>query len=173
MNFIEIEFNKLAKQFGTNYKIEEFNNSGFGSSSFATTIYSIAINYKSEVINLKYELGNQNMAEIKCELGRISKHKEFHTRKKNQILKKLFDRNSNSIKVIGISTQINQTISKLLYLSGMDEFAANSEFCPTITGIYKEEFFVLDTSFYLGIRDKEKILHAVVKFYIMYIDEMS
>ncbi len=165
----ELEFNEISKQPDCTYKVEHFKVDGTFGFNKRIAIHYLNLKYKGVTINVKYELGNHNLAEINFSMKLEKAFPKIKIENKNQF-SKLFSFNKKIWKIKCREKQVILDLAELLNTSGLTKIAEREAFEPEIEGESKNSNFDLYTRFYLGFNNKEKSIRPIIEFHKGLID---
>ncbi len=165
----ESKFRKISEQYNAEYKKTEHKVSSTLGSKMPITIHNFKLTHNNSAINIVYEFGNSNVAEINLEISNKTKIPNFEVRTREQ-LSRLFSFNKNPWKIKSNNIIISKKLNELLNQSGLTEIAKNKTFEPTIIGNNLNGLYKLNTIFYLGFDDKEDSLVPIIDFHKSFIE---
>lgn len=161
---IEQKFQELAKEYNTEYNQTDFSVGGTVGSKVHISIYTLQVIYKEVILDIKFEFGNHNLAKFYCEIPILSNKDAFEIQTRENILR-LFGFNKDIFKIKCENKNLTLLLKNKLDLCGLSEMAKNTAFEPQIKGSCKNDFFSIDTVYYLGFTNKEQSLKIVADFY--------
>lgn len=166
-NFIEISnvHNGVFKKFDTKV------NGNLGSKIFIT-IYSLQLKHDGIDIQIDYEFGNSNVAEITFEMDTDTKVPHFEMRTKDHF-SRLFSFNKNPWKIESKKDIFASKVIDYLDQSNLKYLANKEAFEPILKGIDANGKYNFNTKFYLGFNNKEESLLPIITFHQLLIDHIK
>ncbi|WP_196889869.1 hypothetical protein [Aureivirga sp. CE67] len=159
---IEEKFIEISEELNCNYRQEntKYNNVLSGSNLPVTDHY-LEIEYKDSFINLSYEFGSQNIAEIITEIELKQPKEDFEISTRSHF-KRLFVQNKSPWKIKNSNPVLKGKILKLLEESKLTEIANESTFEPLIKGKGTKNRFELTTRYSLAFENKEESILPII-----------
>jgi len=168
---IESKFREVSKQVNGKYQIKDSKYSvGITSGSvMPVTIHLLRVEYKMNIIDVSYEFGNANVAQILLSTPLNSRLKDVTLNTKSH-LGRLFSRNKHPWHIKCKDQTLKDVIERSLDHTGLKHIANNSAFEPEIIGKIDGGRYLLETRFYLGFDNKEESLLPLINFYKFIVD---
>ncbi|CAM3938436.1 hypothetical protein FLAN108750_00195 [Flavobacterium antarcticum] len=166
---IESHFRAAAQKYEGSYNVSHFNVAGNRGSINPISIYTFSTTYKGILINIKYEMGNHNLAEVVFEIQNPTLNVDFKIKTRDNF-SRLFSSKKNPWKVTSKKNVFTNKIEEALRTSGLTKMADETTFEPTITGQTNDQMYLFSTTFYLGFENKEHSLDAIIHFHQKVID---
>lgn len=161
---IEFSFKSAAEKYNGTYEVSHFNVAGIRGSINPISIYTFSMSYKDVLVNVKYEFGNYNLAEVLFEIPTSDSTVDFKIETRDNF-SRLFSSKKNPWKITTKNNLFTSKLSNALKSSGLNKMADESSFEPTITGKNADATYFFKTTFYLGFEDKEHSLNPIIDFY--------
>ncbi len=165
-------FKEISELYSCSYKSEHFKVYGEMLSILPISIYTLDLIHNEIPINITYEFGNHNIAEIKFEFNSINQITEFHLHTKSNFLR-LFDYKKKIWKIKCESKSMINKIKSILRLVEYTKMAQKAAFEPLINGIYSNGKYYVNTKFYLGFDNKENSIIPTIEFHKNLIDFLT
>ena len=166
---IESEFKKLAEKEKCEYKVKNFVVDGSIGSKLPISIYTINLLYTDIVLEIKFELGNSNIAESKFQIIASKNLPNFELVTRSHF-SRLFFKSEQIWEIVCYDSEFKKVILNFLNVSGLNEIAKKEAFEPIIEGNYKNGIYSFSIKYYLGFNEKEKSLFPIVEFQKKIID---
>ncbi len=169
---IESKFQEIATEVNGIYKINDAKYNGGRSGVIPVTEHLLRVEYKSNIIDVKYEFGNTNVAQVVStfQCKRILTPFQLSTKSH---FGRLFSKNKSPWKVKCHDKEVKYLFERLLNSAGLKQMAEERAFEPELIGTLAGQKYTLKTKFYLGFDDKEESLLPMINFYKMVIDYVS
>lgn len=162
-NIIQAEFQKAATIHNGEYKYSEKIIEGFGRTT-PISYHHLTVPFNDNSIQIKYEFGNYNFGIVKCSIVNMNKKFVFDIRKTSN-LKQFFSKDKSSLKVVTPNKEFKESIMQVLVSTGLEKLAKDSTFHPKVTFNTKGSITEIKTIYYLGFKNKEKSILAIIEFY--------
>lgn len=169
---IESSFKTAAEKYNGTYEVSHFNVAGNRGSINPISIYTFSMSYKDVLINVKYEFGNYNLAEVIFQIPTSEATLDFKIETRDNF-SRLFTSKKNPWKIISKNNLFTSKISNALQSSGLTKMADETSFEPTIIGKNTDGNYLFTTKFYLGFENKENSLDAVLHFHQIIIEAIK
>lgn len=166
---IESTFREVSKKVNGQYQIKDSKYSVGTGSVIPVTIHLLRVEYKMNVIDVSYEFGNSNVAQILLSIPLNSRLKDVKLSTKSH-LGRLFSRNKHPWRITCKDQKLKEVLERSLDHAGLKHIADNSAFEPELVGKTDGGCYLLETRFYLGFDNKEESLLPVINFYKSIID---
>ncbi len=169
---IESKFEEVSKEVNGIYKIKDSKHSAGMGSKMPVTEHFLRVDYKSNIIDVKYEFGNTNVAQIvssiqcKRSLTSITLSTKSH-------FGRLFSKSKHPWKIKCKDDNVKVLFEETLEHNGLKRIAEEKAFEPEIEGHLDGKTYTLKTKFYLGFDNKEESLLPLINFYKGIIDYTS
>ena len=166
---IETKFTEVAKQYKCDYNVNHYTVNGKVGAKIPISVYTLTLNYRNIVINLNFELGNHNLAEVKFIFYTKATIPSFDLETKDHF-SRLFSFKKAPWNIKSKNEVITAKIIQLLAATGLTKIANEVAFEPHITALQSNKEFQFTTRFYLGFAYKEKTIAPVLEFHKGVID---
>ena len=161
---IKSKFTEISKLFNYDYEINEFTVDGSLGSKISISIHKLELKYQNTPIKIIYEFGNSNVAEIKLIIELNEKCKNFKITTSDNFWRLIsFNKNVWNIYCKNQNTK-NYLFNSLKNFS-LTKMAENSTFEPIIKGQIESNYFIINTKFYLGFKNKEESILPIINFH--------
>jgi hypothetical protein len=168
---IREKFEEIANQLNCKYEYSEKRLVSLISRNIPTSWHHITLEYNKVIINLVYEFGGDNLAEIKSSIKTVNNIPNFNVTTKNQI-QRLFSKDKRPFRIETSDPLFESKIMNFLDSSKYNEIAQKTTFEPEISGVKKEGEYIICTSFYVGFKDKELSVLPSINLHKMFIDKI-
>jgi hypothetical protein len=165
----ESEFKKLAEKEKCEYKVKNFVVDGSIGAKLPISIYTINLLYNDIDLEIRFELGNSNVAESKFQIIASKNLPNFKLVTRNHF-SRLFFKREQIWKIVCNDSEFKKAVLSILNASGLNEIAQKEAFEPIIEGFYNNDIYNFSIKYYLGFNEKEKSLVPIVKFQKKMID---
>ena len=160
----------LAKKLEAELSHEDIKVSGVVGSYVRISIYRLKIHYKGYELQVKFELGNHNMCEIKTVLDQ-KYIPDFEITSRNHFIN-LFLRKKNMLIVKSDDSNYKEFLLQSTFKSGLDSIAKENSFEPKIYAIKEKNIQHLNSEYSLQFEDKVGALESTINFYKLIIDNL-
>ncbi|MBS7333462.1 hypothetical protein [Faecalibacter bovis] len=160
----------LAKKFEAELSHQDIKVSGIVGRYVRISIYRLKIPYKGYEIQVKFELGNHNICEIKTALNQ-KYIPDFEITSRNHFIN-LFLGKKNMLIVKSDDTNYEEFLLQSTLNSGLESIAKENSFEPNIYAIKERNIQHLNAEYSLQLKDKIGSLEATIKFYKLIIDNL-
>lgn len=167
---IEAKFIEVSEKVDGIYKREDASYKlDLQGSTMPVTKHFLRVDYKSNIIDIQYEFGNTNVAQV---VSSIRSKRALHPLKltTKSHLGRLFSRSKHPWTIKCKDSNTKTIIENTLEQSGLKELAEERAFEPDVEILPEGQFYKVKTHFYLGFDNKEDSLLPVVNFYKKLID---
>ena len=165
-------FENVAKELQCTYECKDDKYTGFNRSLATVSTHQLSIEYKDCIIDVQYEFGKTNLAEIKTTIKSDQRLFGFSVRSGNHFVR-LFTKKGEMLKVKTENKGLKVEILKLLKDNNLEKMANDTAFEPEIDSKFLDGHYIIDTKFYLGFDNKEDSIIPIVNFYKGMIDYLK
>ena len=170
----ESRFKEIADRENGTYKLDKFSAGIFVGSTITSRlpihVHELSFEYKSTALNLRYDLGDSNLAYFKCTIN-VKHIVPDMTIEAREHLARLFSfKKKNVWKIKCKDQRMEHTLNELLQSSGLTDIAKAETFEPQISGSFNHTQYQFNTKYYLGFNDKEHSIEPMIQFYKGFID---
>lgn len=157
-------FTEIAKKPNCNYRKDDFSVNGRIGAKLPVTIHYLNIIFDGTSIDLRYDLGNHNTAEVSASIETKSKIPEIEILTRSHF-SRLFSLKKNAWKIKCSSERLKLNFIQMLKNSGLTKIANTEGFEPEIKAQFKDEKYSIHTQYYLGFNGKENSIVPMIEFY--------
>ncbi len=157
-------FKELSKDDQVTYINRSFNVNGFQGARVPISIYYLTINVGGHLLELRYDFGNHNIAEIELAVKTDVRVPEISIETRSH-LQRLLSSKKNIWNIRCKNKTVKTLINEMLDESGLTSTAENEAFEPNVKSEYKNSTFYLKTFHSLGFNYKEKSIKPIIEFH--------
>lgn len=169
---IESKFIEVSKKYDGKYNLSNFAVKETLGSKLPISIHSLDLTHKEIPINITYEFGNSNLAEVKFEMYVQIKVPDFELETKDHF-SRLFSFKKDPWKIKPLNSQLSVNIIGYLNSTGLTKMANDESFEPIMKGIFNAGIYEFNTKFYLGFNNKENSITPIIEFHKALIDHFK
>lgn len=169
---IESKFREISQKINGKYNLTNFIVDGSLGSKITISIHSLNFIYKEILIDIKYEFGNSNVAEVKLSLDTKIEVPYFEMETKDNF-SRLFSTEKNPWRIKSKNNQMSSNIKTFLRKTGLTNLANDECFEPIMKGENIDGRYFFNTKFYLGFNNKENSLSSIITFHKELIDYLK
>lgn len=169
---IESKFIEISKKYGGKYDLSNFKVNETLGSKLPISIHKLKLSHKEISINVCYEFGNSNVAEVKFEIYVQIEVPYFELETRDHF-SRLFSLKKNPWKIKSSNNQLSSNIIRYLNTVSLTKMANDESFEPVMKGIYKNGKYNFNTRFYLGFNNKENSISPIIEFHKTLIDHIK
>ncbi len=133
--------------------------------------YHIDIPYKNQLISIRYEVGDAQLAHFNCNFQNGLNPGAFAIGHRNHFIRLLFNK-KNILKVYSEDNTFKAQIESALHKCGLEEIARKSLFAPEIRGGENDSYH-LTAKYSLSFENKKEVLKPMIDFFKNIIDSAS
>lgn len=168
----EQTFSKISKEYDSDYINKTFKVPGQLCSFVFISKHILNLRYRDCAINLVYDFGNSDVANIKFEYPCNQKIPDFKLTTIDHFYKLLFFR-ANKVSISCESSNFKNEIISLLKQHNLSAFINKTAFEPNIEGKTENNKYSVRTKFSLNYEDHVSSIQPILEFHLGFIDVLS